>query len=87
LEAQAQVLRSQADVLEAGAESSRLLTLAQVCDTLNVHHNTALSMVQSGELLGSKIRGQWRVSPSEVARLIDAGRPAASLSLVEGSAG
>lgn len=71
-DAMAAALRAIADQIEADitAEEPYLLTVREVAERLSVHPNTVHSMIQSGELAASKIRNQYRVPPSSVARLM-----------------
>jgi excisionase family DNA binding protein len=50
----------------------RFLTLADVCDVLNVSASQAYALVRSGELRAIKVggRGQWRVESAELERYI-----------------
>lgn len=51
----------------------QMLTVAQVADTLQLHANTVLMMLRSGELPGRKVRGQWRVHPANLDEYMRAG--------------
>ena len=55
-----------------GRVTPRFLTLADVCDVLNVSSAQAYALVRSGQLRGIKVggRGQWRVEASELERYI-----------------
>lgn len=71
LESTAATLRAQAeefDTLKLADEEPHLLTVRQVADRLSVHVNTVHSMIQRGELGAVKVRNQWRIPPSAVAR-------------------
>ena len=50
----------------------RFLTLADVCEVLNVSSSQAYALVRSGELRAIKVggRGQWRVEAAELERYI-----------------
>lgn len=39
-----------------------LLTLKEVCATLKIGKNTALRLLQSGDLEGFRVGNQWRVT-------------------------
>jgi excisionase family DNA binding protein len=51
----------------------RFLTLADVCEVLNVSSSQAYALVRSGELRAIKVggRGQWRVERAELERYIE----------------
>ena len=51
----------------------RFLTLADVCEVLNVSTSQAYALVRSGDLRAIKVggRGQWRVESSELERYIE----------------
>ena len=70
LEQSAVTLRVQAEELDTLklADEPHLLSVRQVADRLSVHVNTVHSMISKGELAASKVRGQWRIAPSAVAR-------------------
>lgn len=50
----------------------RFLTLADVCDVLNVSSAQAYALVRTGDLRGIKVggRGQWRIEAAELERYI-----------------
>jgi excisionase family DNA binding protein len=42
------------------------LSVTQVAENLGVSRRTALRLIESGELRGHRVRGQWRVFPSDL---------------------
>lgn len=43
-----------------------MLNVREVAEALGVHVRTAQRLLQSGELVGCKIRRQWRVRPMDL---------------------
>jgi len=41
--------------------------IADITRELRIGRDTALALLQNGDLIGYRINGQWRVEPSEVA--------------------
>lgn len=44
----------------------QMMTTEQVANRLQLHPNTVLQMLRSGELPGRKVRGSWRVHPEQL---------------------
>lgn len=54
--------------------TSKMLTVADVGERLNVHEATVRRWIKAGTLKGSLLGGTlWRIPESEVQRLIEAG--------------
>lgn len=53
----------------------RMLTVAEVADQVRLSEWTVREILRDGELVGSKIRGQWRVYPADLAAWVDDHRP------------
>ncbi len=55
----------------AGVGPTRLMTIGEVADHLQLHPRTVRAYVARGELVGHIIGGQWRFKPENVARFVD----------------
>ena len=51
-------------------EGSPLLRVEQVAERLNTSEFTVRRFLQSGELVGYKIKGEWRVSEADLAEFL-----------------
>ena len=54
--------------MENNIDSLRFLTLKQAAVLLQISPRTAMRMIERKELPGFKVRGQWRVRESELAK-------------------
>lgn len=52
-------------------DSDEILTIREVASLLKIGAKTAYTMVQSGELPGFKVRGQWRFRRSDIRAWIE----------------
>lgn len=47
-----------------------LLTIAEFAQACGVHHMTVRRAIAAGEVKASRIRGVWRIPPSEYRRIV-----------------
>lgn len=58
------------------AEVDKMLTVADVCERLNVHEATVRRWIKAGTLPATRLAGTvWRIREADVERLIEAGQP------------
>lgn len=63
---------------------SPMLTVAQVCDRLNIHEATVRRWIKAGTLKATLLGGTvWRIPESEIDRLIQEGQEAAHADLTD----